>query len=199
MGHDVYRRNVMGTSNDDVKNGLANGTTSTFRKVSLKAGKIAKPIKMHGCWVNAIDIGDIDHIELEWQDCHFRGTYKMFPTKRAFDVRFPIVECGVMMRVPARLDFDYFAIIINHATTGHKLQGKSMDALVVAEWSKTKNWAYVVLSRVRTLDGLYFLKPIPTNIDFNPMPLYLRMMERLRDTILISVDTVADLYTQLDI
>lgn len=186
--------NVMGTSNDDVKNGIANGTTSTFRKVCLKAGKTAKPIKMHGYWVKAVDIGDVDHIELEWQDCHFKGTYKMFPTRDAFTVKYPIVEFGKEMRVPTRLDFDYFAIIINHATTGHKLQGKSMDALVIAEWSKTKNWAYVVLSRVRTLEGLYFLKPIPTDIDFRPMPLYLRMMERLRNSILVTAGDVADLH-----
>jgi hypothetical protein len=33
-------------------------------------------------------------------------------------------------------------------------QGKSVNELVVAEWSKVKNWAYVVLSRVRSLAGL---------------------------------------------
>jgi hypothetical protein len=41
-----------------------------------------------------------------------------------------------------------FHTVGNFATTGHKLQGKSVNELVVAEWSKVKNWAYVVLSKV---------------------------------------------------
>ena len=36
---------------------------------------------------------------------------------------------------------------INHATTVHKLQGRTFDRLVIAEPSMVKNGAYVVLSR----------------------------------------------------
>ena len=50
---------------------------------------------------------------------------------------------------------------MNDATTGHKLQGMSKDWLVVVLWSFTQNWIYVVLSRVRTLKGLFLLKPLP--------------------------------------
>ena len=54
----------------------------------------------------------------------------------------------------------------NDATTGHKLQGMSKDAIIVSSWptgglaAMFKNWEYVVLSRVRTLSGLYLVKPI---------------------------------------
>jgi hypothetical protein len=37
---------------------------------------------------------------------------------------------------------------------------------------------------VRTLEGLFLLKPIPRDIDFDPKPEYLRMMENLRTSIL---------------
>jgi hypothetical protein len=50
---------------------------------------------------------------------------------------------------------------VNHTTTGHKLQGKTVKLLGIAEWSKVKNWAYVVLSRIKTLGGLFLMKPIP--------------------------------------
>ena len=50
---------------------------------------------------------------------------------------------------------------MNDATTGHKLQGMSKDELVVGAWSFLPNWIYVVLSRVRTLKGLFLLKPLP--------------------------------------
>jgi hypothetical protein len=54
----------------------------------------------------------------------------------------------------------------NDATTGHKLQGMSKELLIVSSWptlglaAMFKNWEYVVLSRVRTLSGLYLVKPI---------------------------------------
>ena len=82
---------------------------------------------------------------------------------------------------------------MNHATTGHKLQGKTLKQLVIAQWSAMKNWAYVVLSRVTTLDGLYLLEPIPENIDFSPIPEYLDMMTRLRQRILAVPMQIANL------
>ena len=54
-------------------------------------------------------------------------------------------------------------INMNDATTGHKLQGMSKDKLIVVSWSFIPNWIYVVLSRVRTLKGLFLLKPLPAN------------------------------------
>jgi hypothetical protein len=57
-----------------------------------------------------------------------------------------------------------FPIIINNATTGHKLQGIGVDKLFVHAWCYTKNWPYVVLSRVRTIQGLYLRQKLSTNI-----------------------------------
>ena len=54
-------------------------------------------------------------------------------------------------------------INMNDATTGHKLQGMSKDKLIVVSWSFIPNWIYVVLSQVRTLKGLFLLKPLPGN------------------------------------
>ena len=97
---------------------------------------------------------------------------------------------GQEIRVATTIELTQFPVVGNFATTGHKLQGKSLDALLIAEWSKVKNWAYVVLSRVRTLAGLYLETPIPDDIDFNPHPDNLDMMVRLRETILVaSIDT----------
>ncbi len=62
----------------------------------------------------------------------------------------------------------------NDRTTGHKLQGMSKDVIIVSSWptgglSKNfKNWEYVVLSRVRTLSGLYLVDPIDMEKLFNP-------------------------------
>jgi hypothetical protein len=55
-------------------------------------------------------------------------------------------------------------ILVNNATTGHKLQGSGVDALFVHSWSYVANWVYVMLSRVKTLQGLYLRQPLNTDI-----------------------------------
>jgi hypothetical protein len=57
----------------------------------------------------------------------------------------------------------------NNASTGPKLQGVSKDVIIVTSWpTGFKNWEYVVLSRARTLSGLYLVKPIDMNKSFKP-------------------------------
>ena len=80
-------------------------------------------------------------------------------------------------------------INMNDATTGHKLQGMSKDNLIVTSWTFVENWIYVMLSRVRTLKGLYLLKPIPKNqMDKFQVPRDLQAFERrmrvLQDSVL---------------
>jgi hypothetical protein len=74
----------------------------------------------------------------------------------------------------------------NDATTGHKLQGMSKDAIIVSSWptgrlaAMFKNWEYVVLSRVRTLSGLYLVKPIDMDKSFQPSPQLAAYMDKIR-------------------
>jgi hypothetical protein len=62
----------------------------------------------------------------------------------------------------------------NDGTTGCKFQGMSKDVIIVLSWltgglSKIfRNWEYVVLSRVRTLSGLYLADPIDMEKSFSP-------------------------------
>ena len=185
---------LMSVENDDVKNGIANGTTSTFEKIIFKNGATPKPIQMHGKWVYGINIEDVDHLVLRWHDCRFQGTFKVKPRERKFRVQYPICEPGFPnLRVPCNIKLTFLPVVLNHATTGHKLQGKSLDELVIAEWSNVRNWAYVVLSRVRTLDGLYLTSKIPRKIDFSPDPKYIDMMERLRSKILATSEDIETL------
>ena len=90
----------------------------------------------------------------------FHGRFRVSPKKGTYQVKFPISDFGRNMRVKAAIQIKQFPVVGNSATTGHKLQGKSVDEIVVAEWLKVKNWTYVVLSRVRTLKGLFITEPI---------------------------------------
>lgn len=39
-------------------------------------------------------------------------------------------------------------LLVNNATTGHKLQGSSVDNIFVHNWSYVTNWVYVVINWV---------------------------------------------------
>ena len=61
-------------------------------------------------------------------------------------------------------------IISNCATTGHKLQGKTVETLLAAHWHYRQNWPYVVLSRVKTMDGLHLLELLSDDQDHYSVP-----------------------------
>ena len=68
------------------------------------------------------------------------------------------------------------------ATTGHKLQGMYKDIFIVNDWNyRCVNWVYVVLSRVRTLAGLYLMKPLDLERSFNVPDSLIRFEQRLKD------------------
>jgi hypothetical protein len=191
--------NLMLTENEDVLKGKANGTTCLFRKLILKPGARAEKIQMYGYWVNSISIEDVEFMVLRWEDCdHFAGNFQLKPKVGTFRVKYPICEFGLNTRIQTSIELQYLSVIVNHATTGHKLQGKTVVSLVIAQWSKVKNWAYVVLSRVKTLDGLFLMKPIPEDIDFAPAADYLDMMAHLRTTILATPEQVSGLKETLN-
>jgi hypothetical protein len=99
-------------------------------------------------------------LSTEINNCKFKLEAKSFSTKVSLKLykRLRRFECK-MKQFPANIN-------INDATTGHNLQGMSKDVIIVASWpteSMFRNWEYVVLFRVRTLSGLYLIKPIDIN------------------------------------
>lgn len=67
------------------------------------------------------------------------------------------------------------------AITGHKLQGLTKDRLIVYSWNKSTNWIYVVLSRVRTLSGLYLVQSLSMKDIKPPSQDYLAFLGRMKD------------------
>lgn len=62
----------------------------------------------------------------------------MTPKDGTFTVNYPIVEDGTKRRIKTLMKITHFPVLINFATTGHKLQGKSLNSLIVAQWSRKK-------------------------------------------------------------
>ena len=90
-----------------------------------------------------------------------------------------------------------FPIISNSCTTGHKLQGCTCASLLVNEWNYSNNWAYVVLSRVKTMDGLYIRVPLSYTLKKYAKPKQmLEMLEYFREKCAL-VDLSDEEYQQL--
>ena len=72
-------------------------------------------------------------------------------------------------------------VLINNATTGHKLQGSGVDSLFVHNWSYVQNWVYVMLSHVKTRAGLFCRKTLSKDLTKYAVPEALqRMLHQLR-------------------
>jgi hypothetical protein len=84
-----------------------------------------------------------------------------------------------------------FPILLDLATTGHKLQGMTKKHLIVSSFNYgTANWIYVVLSRVTSIKGLYLLKPL--KLDYNPKQSKL-LLEELQMQQKLEFDTLLHL------
>ena len=69
-------------------------------------------------------------------------------------------------------------VLINNATTGHKLQGSGVDCLFVHSWSYVTNWVYVMLSRVKTRSGLFARQRLSKDLSKFAVPEALQRMIR---------------------
>jgi hypothetical protein len=180
---------MMLTHNDDVKNGKANGSRATLDRVVLKTGEIPVTTKLsNGTCVAAVFAGQVSHLELSHSNNRIvPSTFSLEPKPYTFEARFPVPESlsindkeFEMVKMKAR----QFPLISNTATTGHKLQGATMNKLFVHEWHYNKtgqyasNWPYVVLSRVRSLDGLYIRDKLEEDPTLYAMPPKLESMLR---------------------
>ena len=75
-----------------------------------------------------------------------------------------------------------FQIIVNNATTGHKLQGSGVENLFVHNWYYVTNWVYVILSRVKTRSGLFLRNKLDNSLSKYSVPKKLTtMISKLKD------------------
>ena len=72
-------------------------------------------------------------------------------------------------------------VISSDAITGHKLQDLTKDNLIVYSWNKITEWIYVVLSRVKTLEGLFLVRPLKLTDIKPPSKEYLSFLQRMKD------------------
>ena len=173
---------VMLTENFDVDNRMANGTQGLLVKVVLKSGQSTSKILIDGVLVQAVFASKISYIRLR----HLpkdgkRGTeFKIEPKQHSgFSVSMPrpVELQGKIKTTKMTFTANQIPVVVNNATTGHKLQGCTKSSVFINCFSYAKNWPYVVLSRVKTRKGLYLGRPLDESKDYSIDVKLLRMKE----------------------
>ena len=168
------------TSNVNLKNGLGNGTRCLGISLQLKKGCALKCKTWDGRMVHTVSCLDVEYMTCETISNNKNEKprrYKLEQEKDMVSIRMKLSN----MTHKIKVRIIQFVVNSNKATTVHKLQGVSLDRMVVRSWSyKFPNWVYVVLSRVRTLDGLFICKKLDENKTFEVDPKLLQEEERLQ-------------------
>ena len=173
----------MMNSNDRIDEDLANGTPCVGLYIKLKRGVQLEKENWEGFMVNTVYAHDVKYIicrrEKE-RDTDPDEYFKCEPKSSAIKI-----TCKYLGNLPIKgINMTQFGVIDNIATTGHKLQGVSLDNLVINSWNYScPNWVYVVLSRVRKLTGLVLNIPLDEKNDYRPKPELTRWEQDIRDMV----------------
>ena len=106
-----------------------------------------------------------------------------------FKVKPETRQCKIKLRqwnntVIDKIKTTYLPINSSISTTGHKLQGKTLDNLVVNSWGyRCAHWVYVVLSRVRELNNLVLNVKLDPNRDYSARDEFVRWERYIKDNV----------------
>ena len=149
-----------------------------------------------GFLVPVILASDIEHLvlRLEKPPNEEEPLITVKPDEFTFTAQLPLPDAMQItpdQRELIRMKVIQLPILVNNATTGHKLQGATIDSIFIHCWSKTKNWPYVVvLSRVTNLNGLFLIQPLPSDRSIYEQPHGLRnllfKMDKIRQNYMSS-------------
>ena len=151
---------VMLPTNENVQDGKANGSQAIFQKVVLKPEVVPRKVFIApNVSVNSIFAREVAHVVLKHCNNRVQPSIFILESKR-FSFKARILKPKVLRvkgsdREAITMRANQVPLLINNATTGHKLQGSGVDALFVHSWHYATNWVYVILSRVKTMKGLY--------------------------------------------
>jgi hypothetical protein len=175
---------LMVSENIHVRAGVANGTQATFQSLVLKCGNTVSRTTVDGIEIDCVFASQVSHLLLKQHGTGNQSTFKLEPKKYSFTANYPTPEAfrtGRSKTEKIKMSAIQLPLISNNATTGHKLQGASKDAIYIARFTYgIRNWPYVVLSRVRTRRGLFLREPLDPSENFGSDPKLDAMTSRFR-------------------
>jgi hypothetical protein len=178
----LYRNcRVMLPANSDVSKGQANGTQATVEGIVLKPGERPQQVLLDGSIpVTAVRASQVAYISLRHSNDRIRPpTFSIRPKEYTFKGKIlkpHVLQVKGNERELLQMKATQLPILINNATTGHRLQGSGVDSLFIHNWSYVQNWVYVMLSRVRTRAGLFCRKPLSKDLSKYAVPQQLEAM-----------------------
>jgi hypothetical protein len=159
------------SNNVDVANGVANGTLSWLYDVvieptaTIRLVTVADDIQVHAVYANDVHCIVFKHKLEAW------SATASFPSLPAGC--FPITTISKTVNLIGRdgrkrVKITQFPCVLSSVLTGHKVQGISVDSIMIGSMSShhrngATGWLYVVLSRVRRLQGLFLLEPLESD------------------------------------
>ena len=158
------------TTNIDVSKGIANGTQAYLKDVTLKPTCEVTIVTLpSGKKVHSVCASDVIsliflHKSSAWSSIQLfpslpRGVFPISPSlPQAKTLRFSATS-------KVNVSIKQLPCVLSLVLTGHKVQGFSIDAIILGALGKhhkngLSGWLYVVLSRVRTVNGLYLMEQI---------------------------------------
>jgi len=166
---------MMLTLNEDVKNGEANGTRVTFVALRFKTGEAPFKFTLScGTMINGAFASQLQSIVLEHENPDIEPRiFEVESKNRQFTAQGVYVD-GI--KENWKMKGTQFPIVSNTCTTGHKLQGCTVKCLLANEWFYGANWVYVVLSRVKTLAGLFVAQELSLDLSKYAKPENMKKM-----------------------
>ena len=171
---------LMINNNKHIKEGRGNGTKCIGISVHLKKDCNVDVTNWDGRLVHTVSVLDVEYMVCEKiveNEGNVTKRFKLFPDKDTATLTMKIDRIKHTLNVK----IIQFGVNANKATTGHKLQGVSLNRMIVRSWAYgVPNWIYVVLSRVRTLQGLFICEKLKYTESFAVDPKLLQEEERLK-------------------
>lgn len=158
---------LMYVENDSVEDKKANGTLLTLKRVVMHdfvTESDFNVVNIDGYYVRTVDASKVSHLLCTYNEGGIEKEMVVECEQRTCTIQMPMsLVPGEERRHNTKASINRFPVLVNYCTTGHKLQGQTKECIYIKEWEYSKNWPYVVLSRVKTLNGLFLETPIKTN------------------------------------
>ena len=176
------------THNADVESKLANGTCATVEQVIILPGESFMPIKLESgvkvkaCFACQAEAVVLRHLKEDISP----NLFTMKCETHSLTANWPMpagLRTSNRQTEHMKMKLNQIPFVSNTAATGHKLQGKTVSAILAHELScRFTNWVCVVLSRVTTMAGVYLRQALSEALGKHEVPLQLKeMLDRFRD------------------
>ena len=122
------------------------------------------------------------NIKQELNHLRKQRRFHLQPTTNICSVNCKISQFADEMSLKAK--FTQYPVNTAVAMTGHKLQGRTLDNIIITSWPKNglfQNWEYTVLSRVKTIEGLYLFQELDIHKSYAASDQFKLFLTRLQE------------------